>query len=113
MLINSLYAATSYRGREFGRQRLAGATPGQVLGMVGVEGGLLTAVGVLFGTVAGLAGTLAFNAVRTDGGSLPDSIPSVFAATAALATAATLTSLVTTARRTLRTPAVHAVAVAA
>lgn len=28
MLINSLYAATTYRGREFGQQRLVGATPG-------------------------------------------------------------------------------------
>lgn len=37
MLVNTLYAATSYRVREFGQQRLAGATPGQVLGTVAVE----------------------------------------------------------------------------
>ncbi|GAA2627131.1 FtsX-like permease family protein [Streptomyces axinellae] len=113
MLINTLYASTTYRGGEFGRQRLAGATPRQVLRTVGVEGALLTVVGVFFGTVAGLAGTLAFNSVRSDGGSLPGSIPVVFAGTAALAAAATLATLVTTARRTLRTPAIDAVAVAA
>jgi putative ABC transport system permease protein len=37
MLNNSLYAATTCRGREFGQQRPAGATPGQVLGVVGTE----------------------------------------------------------------------------
>ncbi|WP_326687148.1 MULTISPECIES: ABC transporter permease [unclassified Streptomyces] len=113
MLINTLYASTTYRSGEFGRQRLAGATPRQVLRTVGVEGALLTAVGVFFGTVAGLSGTLVFHAARTDSVSLPGSIPGVFAGTAAVAAAATLLTLVATARRTLRTPAVNAVTVAA
>ncbi|MCX4672794.1 FtsX-like permease family protein [Streptomyces sp. NBC_01381] len=112
MLINSLYAATSYRGREFGQQRLAGATPGQVLGMVGVEGLVLTATGVFFGTVAGLAGILPFSAVRTDT-LVPDQGLGIWLTIVGVATAATLITSIATARRTLRTPAVEAVTLAA
>jgi putative ABC transport system permease protein len=43
-----------------------GATPGQVLGMVGCEGLVLTVSGVLFGTEPGLAGIVPFTHVRTD-----------------------------------------------
>ncbi|MEV8392417.1 MULTISPECIES: ABC transporter permease [unclassified Streptomyces] len=108
-LINSLYAATSYRRREFGQQRLAGATPGQVLGMVGVEGLALTVTGVFFGTVAGLAGSVPFSLVRTDE-VLPGQEPWIWLGVTAVAAAATLVTSVGTARRTLRGPAVDAVA---
>lgn len=109
MLINSLYAATSYRGREFGHQRLAGALPGQVLTTVGTEAVILTVTGVFFGTVAGLAGILPFTVARTDG-VLPDRGPWIWLAIVAIAAAATVLTSVGTARRTLRTPAVAAVA---
>ncbi|WP_274561100.1 ABC transporter permease [Streptomyces spiramyceticus] len=112
MLINSLYAATSYRGREFGQQRLAGATPGQVLGMVGCEGLVLTVTGVFFGTVAGIAGIVPFTVVRTDS-VLPGRGFGIWLGIVAVAAAATLVTSLGTARRTLRTPAVGAVAVAA
>ncbi|MFF7600946.1 FtsX-like permease family protein [Streptomyces mirabilis] len=112
MLINSLYAATTYRGREFGQQRLVGATPGQVLGVVGAEGLILTVTGVFLGTVAGLAGVLAFSAVRT-GSAWPGQGPGVWLAVVAVATAVTLGTVLFTARRTLRTPAVAAVTLVA
>ncbi|GAA2383219.1 ABC transporter permease [Streptomyces glaucosporus] len=112
MLVNSLYAATSHRRGEFGRQRLAGATPAQVLGTVGAEGVVLTAAGVLLGTVAGLAGTLAFTVVRTDE-VLPDRGPAIWLGVAAVAAAATLATSLATARRALRVPAVRAAAVTA
>ncbi|MFC6019287.1 FtsX-like permease family protein [Plantactinospora solaniradicis] len=112
MLINSLYAATSYRGREFGQQRLAGATPGQVLRMVGCESLILTVTGILFGTLAAIAGLLPFTVVRTDT-ILPDQGPGIWLTIIAVAAAATLTTSLATARRTLRTPAVAAVTVAA
>ncbi|MEW2398902.1 FtsX-like permease family protein [Streptomyces sp. NPDC046862] len=112
MLINSLYAATTYRRREFGQQRLAGATPGQVLGTVGVEGLALTATGVLLGTVAGLAGILPFTIVRTDM-VWPHQGLGVWLGIVAVAAAATLGTSLGTARRTLRAPAVEAVAVVA
>ncbi|MFF9030934.1 FtsX-like permease family protein [Streptomyces iakyrus] len=109
MLVNSLYAATSYRGREFGQQRLAGATPGQVLGVVGAEGLVLTVVGVLFGTVAALAGSVPFTVVRTDA-VLPEQAFGVWLAVVAVAAAVTMGTGLATARRVLRTPAVGAVA---
>ena len=112
MLINSLYAATSYRSREFGQQRLAGATPGQVLGMVGVEGLVLTVTGVLLGTVAGLAGIMPFSSVRADV-LLPDQGLGIWLVVVVVAAAATSITSVGTALRTLRTPAVEAVTLAA
>jgi putative ABC transport system permease protein len=112
MLINSLYAATTYRGREFGQQRLAGATPGQVLGAVGAEGLILTVTGVFFGTLTGLAGVLAFTAVRTDS-PWPGRGPGIWLAVVAVAAVVTLGTVLFTARRTLRTPAVAAVTLVA
>ncbi|WP_320778001.1 FtsX-like permease family protein [Streptomyces sp. CRN 30] len=109
MLVNSLYAATTYRSGEFGRQRLAGATPGQVLGTVGAEGALLTVVGVLFGTLAALAGVVPFTVVRTDE-VVPDAFLGTGLAMAAVAAAVTLGTSLATARRVLRVPAVAAVA---
>ncbi|MEU6732821.1 FtsX-like permease family protein [Streptomyces physcomitrii] len=111
MLINSLYAATSYRTQEFGRQRLAGSTPRQVLATVGFEGLFLTLTGTFFGTLAGLAGTLAFTSVRTDA-ALPDQVYALWLGVLAVGAAATLLTCLGTTRRTLRTPAVAAVAVA-
>ncbi|GAA2253400.1 ABC transporter permease [Streptomyces atrovirens] len=112
MLVNSLYAATTYRSREFGQQRLAGATPGQVLGVVGAEGAILAVAGVFFGTVAALAGVVPFTVVRTDG-VLPDQFLGTWLATVAVTAAVTLGTSLGTARRVLRTPAVRAVAVTA
>ncbi|MEU2322878.1 FtsX-like permease family protein [Streptomyces althioticus] len=112
MLVNSLYAATTYRGREFGQQRLAGATPGQVLGVVGVEGLVLTVVGLLFGALAALAGIVPFTVVRSDA-VLPGQLAGVWAAVATLGAAATVGTSLFTARRVLRTPAVRAVGASA
>lgn len=112
MLINSLYAATVHRRREFGGQRLAGATPGQVLTMVGAESAVLTVTGVVAGTIAALAGLVPFTAVRADG-ALPGQGPWIWAATVAVAGAATFGTGLATTRRVLRAPAVEAVAVAA
>ncbi|MFJ8976202.1 FtsX-like permease family protein [Streptomyces sp. NPDC102282] len=112
MLVNSLYAATTYRSREFGQQRLAGATPGQVLGVVGWEAAVLTLTGLVLGTVAGIAGVIPFTMVRTDQ-VLPDQGPGTWLAIMAVAAVATLGTSLGTARRTLRTPAIDAVTVAA
>ncbi|MCX5563430.1 FtsX-like permease family protein [Streptomyces sp. NBC_00038] len=112
MLVNSLYAATTYRSREFGQQRLAGATPGQVLGMVGVEGLVVTVTGVLLGTVAALAGLIPFTIVRTDA-IWPDQGLGIWLTIVAVAATVTLGTSLFTARRTLRTPAVAAVTIAA
>lgn len=112
MLINSLYAATTYRRKEFGQQRLAGATPGQVLGMIGIESLVLTVTGVFFGTAAALAGIVAFTTVRTDS-VLPDQGLGIWLGIAGVAAAAVLGTSLVTARGVLRDPAIRAVALAA
>ncbi|GAA5030134.1 FtsX-like permease family protein [Streptomyces siamensis] len=112
MLVNSLYAATTYRSGEFGRQRLAGATPGQVLATVGVEGVVLTVTGVFFGTLAGLAGILPFTLVRSDT-LLPGRGPGIWLGVVAVAALVTVGTSLLTARHAVRAPAVEAVTLAA
>ncbi|MDQ7908784.1 ABC transporter permease [Phytohabitans sp. ZYX-F-186] len=111
MLINTLVAATTYRRREFGQQRLAGATRRQVLGMVVLEGAVLTVAGLVCGTIAALPTVLPFSYAKTDDW-LPDPEYGIWLGTVAVAVTVTMAALVGTARRTLRTPAVEAVSVA-
>lgn len=109
MLINSLVAATVYRRREFGQQRLVGSTPPQVLRMVGIEGLALIVTGLLFGSFAGLVGVIPYSIART-GSVLPDSTIGIYLGIVGTVVVLTLASSVGAARRTIRTPAVEAVA---
>ncbi len=112
MLVNSLYAATTYRSREFGQQaRGAGATPGQVLAWSASRRDH-DADRVFFGTVARAGRRRPFTVVRTDA-VLPDQFPGVWLTMVAVSAAVTLGTSLATARRVLRTPAVGAVALAA
>ncbi|HVX45557.1 MAG TPA: FtsX-like permease family protein [Mycobacteriales bacterium] len=108
-LINSLIAATTYRRREFGQQRLVGSTPAQVLGMVGVEGVALILTGILFGSIAGLLTVIPYNIARTDS-IIPNSTAGIYVGILASVVVLTLASSIGAARRTIRTPAVEAVA---
>jgi len=108
MLVNTLVAATTNRRREFGQQRLAGATPKQVLGMVAVEGAVLTGTGVLLGTFASLFTILPYASNRLDS-ALPDGSPAIYAGVVVLAAALTLVTAHGAARRAIRTRAVEAV----
>ncbi len=112
MLINTLYAATSYRREEFARQRLVGATPAQVQGMVLTEGLLLAVTGVGLGSVAALAGIVPFTVVRSDT-VLPQQGLGIWFGVVAIGVAATLVTCVATTRRALRVPAAEAVSLAA
>ncbi|MFE9685969.1 FtsX-like permease family protein [Streptomyces sp. NPDC006285] len=112
MLINSLYASTTYRRKEFGQQRLAGGTPGQVLRMIGIESFVLTVTGVVFGVAAALAGIIPFTVVRTDG-VLPEQGLGIWLGIVAVAALATLGTSLVTARRALKTSAISAVSLAA
>ncbi|MFI0350461.1 FtsX-like permease family protein [Actinomadura sp. 9N407] len=110
MLVNTLIAATAYRRREFGQQRLAGATPGQVLGAVTLEGVLLTGIGLVCGAFAALFTVIPFSIARV-GTALPDVGPLTFAGVAAIAAALTMVTALGAARRAVRVPAIEAVAV--
>ncbi|MBM2614646.1 ABC transporter permease [Actinoplanes sp. LDG1-06] len=108
MLVNTLVAATAHRRREFAQQRLAGATRGQLLAMVSLEGVLITVTGVLGGLAASMFTILPFGSARA-GQVWPDVSPVAFALIAAAAVALTGFATVQTTRRTVRGPAVSAV----
>ena len=109
MLINSLYAATTYRAGSSAGSASRGPPRGRCSAWSAAEGLVLTVTGLFFGTVAGLAGIVPFTIVRTDR-VLPDQGLGIWLAVAAVAAAATLITSLTTAHRVLRTPAVVAVA---
>jgi putative ABC transport system permease protein len=94
-VVNSLVMATTARRREFGLQRLTGATRGQVLRMMTVEAGMTTVIGVLLGTVVAFTTLVPFTLV-TDGSLLPKGPLAVYlgvtGAAAVLAFGATLIS---------------------
>jgi putative ABC transport system permease protein len=105
MLVNTLIAATAHRRREFAQQRLAGSTRGQLIAMVACEGLLVTVTGVLAGSAASLFTILPFGVARADR-VWPDATPTAYAVIVAVAVALTTFSVLGTARRTVRGPAV-------
>ncbi len=109
MLINTLVAATVHRRREFGQQRLIGSTPPQVLGMVGIEGAVLTVTGVLFGSIAAVIAVVPYSIART-GAVLPDESIALYLGIIAVAAVLTFAASLGAASRAIRTPAVQAVA---
>ncbi|MEU8134254.1 FtsX-like permease family protein [Streptodolium elevatio] len=109
MLINTLVAATAARRREFAQVRLAGATPRQVLKVVALEGAILTAVGVALGTAAALPTILPYSYART-GDVVPGTGAGIYLAIVAVAAVLTVATGYAAARRTIRTPAITAVA---
>ncbi|MFF5260965.1 FtsX-like permease family protein [Actinomadura viridis] len=108
MLVNTLIAATAYRRREFGQQRLAGATPGQVLGAVALEGTLLTGIGLVCGTFAAAFTVVPFSVVRAER-VVPDLGPGILAGVAAVSAVLTMATALGAARRAVRVRAVEAV----
>ncbi|WP_326689152.1 ABC transporter permease [Streptomyces sp. NBC_01795] len=65
-LVNSLVLSVSNRRREFGLQRLNGATGGQVLRMITVEALLVTGVGLLLGALAASTSLIPFSVAASD-----------------------------------------------
>jgi cell division protein FtsX len=110
MLVNTVVAATANRRREFAQQRLAGATPRQVVGTVFLECAVLGLIGVGLGVLASLATVIPFGLARA-GATFADISPAVYPALAAAAVLVTLVTGVGAARRAIRPPAVSAVRV--
>ncbi|MEV6674803.1 FtsX-like permease family protein [Streptomyces sp. NPDC051162] len=65
-VINALVAVTRQRSREFGLQRLTGATRAQVIGMLSVEGGLVAVIGTVLGTIAAATTIVPYSLVKND-----------------------------------------------
>lgn len=112
MIVNTLVAAMVQRRREFGQQRLTGATRGQLLGMVGLEGVLLTGVGIVLGTIASTATVVPYSVVKLDQ-PLPDSGIGLLVGVVGVAAAVTMGTGLVAARRGMRAPAIEAAALPA
>lgn len=65
-LVNTLVTITTERRREFGLQRLVGATPGQVMRMMLAEALLVAASGILLGCVLSVTALIPFSEAVSD-----------------------------------------------
>ncbi|RIQ21374.1 ABC transporter permease [Jiangella rhizosphaerae] len=110
-VINTLASSTTARRREFGLQRLAGSTRGQVMRMVALEGAIVAVSGVALGTMASSAILVPVSLKRLDS-VLPSGSPLIYAATAGLAVVLTLAATLLPAWRATRgRPAESALAI--
>ncbi|MGK3209197.1 FtsX-like permease family protein [Amycolatopsis sp. MEPSY49] len=110
-VITTLASSMTARRREFGLQRLAGSTRGQVLRMAGLEGAILAFGGIALGTVAVL-GILVPVSLKRLGSVLPAGSPWIYVSTAALTVLLTLGAALLPAWRATRgRPAEAALAV--
>jgi putative ABC transport system permease protein len=92
-VVNTLVLATARRRREFALLRLTGATRGQVLQMMSMEGVLIAAIGIVLGTAVSTTALVPFSVAASD--SLMPSgprwiYPAVIGAAAVLTLSATL-----------------------
>lgn len=108
MLINTLIAATTARRREFAQRRLAGSTRGQLLGLVALEGLLVTVTGVLGGSLASLFTVVPFTSARA-GHLWPAETPAAFVVIVATAVGLTAAAMLGTTRRATHAPAIAAI----
>ncbi|WP_203453734.1 FtsX-like permease family protein [Jiangella aurantiaca] len=110
-VINVLSSSTGARRREFGLQRLTGATRAQVLRMVGAEGVLVAAVGIVLGTLASVATLVPFSLARADQ-LTPSGSPLIYLGVVAVALGLTITATLLPAWQVLRQRAAQAAATA-
>jgi putative ABC transport system permease protein len=108
MVVNTLTTVISARLREFGQQRLAGATPGQLRSMMRLEAGFLVVTGTVLGAIGSLTTVLPYSWVRL-GRVVPDLGPGYFLAVAVTVTVVTLGATAVATGRALRPDAVRAV----
>ena len=109
-MINTVVMSTSARRREFALQRLSGSTRAQILRMMGVEALMVSAIGVVLGTIV-TAGTLMPFTIVTDGSLLPSGPLWIYLTIAGTATVLTLGATLLTTWLSLRPrPAEAAVA---
>jgi putative ABC transport system permease protein len=103
MLMNLLVAEIAGRHGEFARLRLTGATPRQILRLVGAETALTLVPGVVFGSVAALLTVVPYSVAVSDR-AVPHISAGVYAAVVAGVVALTVAASMTAARRAVRRP---------
>jgi putative ABC transport system permease protein len=108
MLVNLLVADLAGRRREFAQLRLLGATPRQVLRLVGSESALMLTVGLFFGTAAALLTVVPYSSA-VSGKVVPDAPVVLYLSVVAAVILLTLVASLAAASRITRTPAIAAV----
>ncbi|WBB57825.1 ABC transporter permease [Streptomyces sp. WMMC500] len=101
-VVNNLVLSVSGRRREFGLQRLAGATRRQVLRMLTIEALIVAGIGVGLGTAAAATALVPFSHAAADS-VLSSGPPSIYAAIVAGAVALALTATLVPGWAALRT----------
>ncbi|WP_166346673.1 FtsX-like permease family protein [Phytoactinopolyspora limicola] len=109
MVVNTTVAVISARRREFGQQRLTGATSRQVTATTLFEGGLVALTGIILGGVASLGTIVPYSQVKLDR-LLPDLGIGYFLGVVALTLLLTLGSGYVATRRSLDMPPLQAAA---
>ncbi len=108
MVVNTVAAVVVDRRREFGQQRLAGATPHQVVATSVLEAALVAVTGLVVGAVASLGTIIPYSVVKLDR-LVPDVTVLWWVLVWALAVLVTVGSTWVAVRRAVRQPALEAV----
>lgn len=106
MVINTVVATLADRRRELGRQRLLGATDGDVVAEVVLESVLMLVTSVVVGGLASLVTIIPFAIVKTDSW-LPATGPVPFVGVVAAAAVVTVGTAAATVSRLVRRPALE------
>jgi len=108
MVVNTVAALVVDRRREFGQQRLAGATPQQVVATNVLEAALVAVTGLVVGGIASLGTIVPYSLVKLDR-VVPDVTALWWVLVWTLAVAVTVGSSWVAVRRAMRQPALEAV----
>jgi putative ABC transport system permease protein len=108
MVVNTVAAVVVDRRREFGQQRLAGATPHQVVATSVLEAALVAVTGLVVGAVASLGTIVPYSVVKLDR-LVPDVTVIWWVLVWSLAVLVTVGSTWVAVRRAMRQPALDAV----
>ncbi|MGH3290300.1 MAG: FtsX-like permease family protein [Trebonia sp.] len=111
VVANIAVATTLARAREFGQQRLLGTTPKQVRQAVALETAVTVAAGLALGTVSAAIGVIPFSIAQAHR-AIPAVSPGVYLGVAVTVIVITYIAILTATSRTLRRPALAAVAAA-
>lgn len=106
-VVNALWLAVRNRSREFGLQRLTGASRGQVYRMMAWEAGITAAIGVGLGTIVAPFTFIPFSLARA-GSLLPVGSIWIYVAIAGFATVLTVAATLLATRQALKVSPLHA-----
>jgi hypothetical protein len=108
MVVNTLVATVMDRRRELATQRVAGVGGRQLTAMIGYEGALIVAVGIVVGGLASLGTVIPYSVVKTDGW-LPGNGPGLYLGVCATAIVVTVGTSIVVARRAVAPPVMEAI----